>query len=115
MAVLGWNLAGPAGAAVTMAGIMLPSTLLVLAASRWARDNREHIGVRAFSSGMAPLTLGLIIATGWLLAQPYLTAPEHRLATLVLIAITLALMLRTKLSPVWMVLCGGVVGALGWV
>ncbi|MEH0165765.1 chromate transporter [Paucibacter sp. JuS9] len=115
VAVLGWNLAGPAGAAVTMAGIMLPSTLLVLAASRWARDNREHIGVRAFSSGMAPLTLGLIIATGWLLAQPYLTAPEHRLATLVLIAITLALMLRTKLSPVWMVLGGGVVGALGWV
>jgi len=115
VAVLGWNIAGPAGAAAAMAGIMLPSTTLVLIATRWARDNRERLAVRAFSTGMAPLTLGLIIATGWLLALPYLAVPEHRLPTLVLIAITLALMLRTKLSLVWLVLGGGVAGALGWV
>ena len=115
VAVLGWNIAGPAGAAAAMAGIMLPSTTLVLIATRWARENRERLAVRAFSTGMAPLTLGLIVATGWLLAAPYLAAPEHRLPTLVLIAITVALVLRTKLSLVWMMLGGGVAGALGWV
>lgn len=115
VAVLGWNIAGAAGAAAAMAGIMLPSTTLVLIATRWARDNRERLAVQAFSTGMAPLTLGLIIATGWLLAQPYLAVAEHRLGTLVLIAITVALTLRTKLSLVWMVLGGGVAGALGWV
>lgn len=115
VAVLGWNIAGAAGAAAAMAGIMLPSTTLVLIATRWARDNRERLAVKAFSTGMAPLTLGLIIATGWLLAQPYLAVAEHRLGTLVLIAITLALTLRTKLSLVWIVLGGGVAGALGWV
>lgn len=115
VAVLGWNLAGPAGAAAAMAGIMLPSTTLVLIATRWARDNRERLAVRAFSTGMAPLTLGLIIATGWLLAAPYLAAPEHRWPTLALIAITVLLMLRTKLSLVWMVLGGGVAGAFGLV
>ncbi len=115
VAVLGWNIAGAAGAAAAMAGIMLPSTTLVLIATRWARDNRERLAVKAFSTGMAPLTLGLIIATGWLLAQPYLAVAEHRLGTLVLIAITLTLTLRTKLSLVWMVLGGGLAGAFGLV
>ncbi len=115
VAVLGWNMAGWSGAGAAMAGIMLPSTTLVLAATRWARNNRASIGVRAFTAGMAPITLGLLLATGWLLAQPFLSAPEHRLSTLALIAATLALTLRTKISLVWMVLGGGVLGALGWV
>jgi chromate transporter len=115
VAVLGWNVAGLNGALAAMAGIMLPSTTLVLAATRWAKANKESPGVRAFTAGMAPLTVGLLLATGWLLAEPYLRAPEHRLPTLALIAATIALTLRTRLSVVWMVLGGGVLGALGWV
>lgn len=113
VAVLGFNVSGLAGAAAAMLGIMLPSTLLVVAATRWARANRDHLGVRAFTVGMAPLTLGLMIATGWLLAEPYLVDPTHLWATLALIAATLFLTLRTKLGIVWMVLGGGVLGALG--
>jgi chromate transporter len=115
VAVLGWNVAGLNGALAAMAGIMLPSTTLVLAATRWAKANKESHGVRAFTAGMAPLTVGLLLATGWLLAEPYLRAPEHRLPTLALIATTIALTLRSRLSVVWMVLGGGVLGALGWV
>ena len=115
VAVLGWNVAGLPGAATAMAGIMLPSTLLTLSATRWARANREHIAVRAFSVGMMPLTLGLIIATGWLLALPFLRADDHRWGTLALIAATVLLTLKTRLGLVWMVLGGGVLGALGFV
>ena len=115
VAVLGWNVAGLNGALAAMAGIMLPSTTLVLTATRWARANRTSLGVRAFTAGMTPLTLGLMLATGWLLAEPFVRVPEHRLATLGLIAATLALTLRTRLSLVWMVLGGGVLGALGLV
>ncbi|RZL38176.1 MAG: chromate transporter [Rubrivivax sp.] len=113
VAVLGWNVAGLAGATAAMAGIMLPSTLLTLTATRWARANREHLALRAFSAGMMPLTLGLIIATGWLLAQPFLIEEAHRLGTLALIAVTVLLTLKTRLGLVWMVLAGGVLGALG--
>ena len=115
VAVLGWNVAGMAGAGAAMAGIMLPSSVLTLTATRWARANRENIGVRAFSAGMMPLTLGLIVATGWLLALPFLRAEAHRWGALVLIATTVVLTLRTKLGLVWLVLGGGVVGALGFV
>ncbi|MDP1293880.1 chromate transporter, partial [Klebsiella variicola] len=40
VAVLGYNVAGLAGAAASMAGILLPSTVLTLTATRWARANR---------------------------------------------------------------------------
>ena len=82
VAVLGWNVAGAAGAAAAMAGIM-------------------------------PLTLGLIIATGWLLAAPFVRDEAHRWGALALIAATVALTLKTRLGLVWMVLAGGVLGALG--
>lgn len=115
VAVLGYNVAGLPGAAATMAGMMLPSSVLTLTATRWARANREHIALRAFSAGMTPLTLGLIIATGWLLALPFLRAEAHRWGTLAMIAVTVVLALKTRLSLVWMVLAGGVLGAMGWV
>ena len=115
VAVLGFNVAGLAGAAAAMAGIMLPSSVLTLTATRWMRHNRGHLGLRAFSAGLMPLTLGLIIATGWLLALPFLRAPEHRWGALALIVATVVLTLKTKLGLVWMVLAGGVAGALGFV
>ena len=49
------------------------------------------------------------------LAAPFLRDEAHRWGTLALIATTVVLTLRTKLGLVWMVLAGGVVGALGWV
>lgn len=115
VAVLGWNVAGALGAFAAIAGIMLPSTTLVMLATRWAREHKQTLGVRAFTAGMTPLTLGLLIATGWLLAAPYVAQPEHRLPTLALMAATVALILRTRIGLVWIVFAGGVLGALGWV
>jgi len=115
VAVLGWNVAGLSGAVAAMAGMLLPSTTLVLATTRWASRHRQHIGVQAFKSGMVPLTLGLLFATSWLLALPLLQAPDQRLGTLALIAGTVLLMLRTKLNLIWMVAAGAVFGLMGWV
>lgn len=115
VAVIGWNVAGVAGLVATLAGTLLPSTLLVLAVSRWAAQRRESRPVRAFVTGMAPLTLGLLLATGWVLAEPFVKQPDQRIGTLVLIAVTIGVMLKTKLSPIWLVALGAAVGALGGV
>ena len=115
VAVLGWNVAGPAGTFATMLGILLPSTVLSLAATRWGMRRRETRGVRAFTTGMTPLTLGLLFATGWVLAEPYLRLPSHRLGTAALIALTVVAMLRTRISPMWLVALGAGAGILGWV
>lgn len=111
VAVLGWNVAGPLGAAVTLFGIMLPSTTLALWATRWGAKRRETLGVRAFTQGLAPLTIGLLLATGWVLTDPARGHP----GLMGLVAVTVIVMSRSKLSPVWMVAVGTLAGALGWV
>jgi chromate transporter len=115
VAVLGWNVAGPVGTIATMAGTLLPSTALTLAVSRWGARRRETRAVRAFTTGLTPLTIGLLVATGWLLARPYVVDGSHALGAIALVALSIAGMLKTKLGPMWLVGVGALVGALGWV
>jgi len=115
VAVLGWNVAGPLGTLATMIGCLLPSTALSLWATRWGTQRRDTLGVRAFTAGLTPLTLGLLISTGWVLSEPYLLNEAHRAGAIALILLSIAWMMRTKFSPIWLVMIGMVVGGLGWV
>jgi chromate transporter len=110
VAVVGWNIAGLVGVACTMVGSLLPSTTLALLVTRWGTQRRELLAVRAFKAGMAPLTIGMLLATGWVLTEPLRGYP----ATAVIVAVAVAFMLYTKRSPLWPIAIGAVVGALGW-
>jgi chromate transporter len=115
VAVIGWNVAGPIGALATTTGTLLPSTVLTLFANRWGAKRRETRGIRAFTTGLTPLTIGLLLATGWVLALPYVAAGERRIEAVALVGFTTIVMLKTRLSPMWLVAIGAVVGALGGV
>jgi chromate transporter len=110
VAVLGWNVAGLAGTLATMLGILIPSTTLAITATRWGSQRRDSRGVRAFTAGMAPLTLGLLLATGYVLTEP----SRHSAGALALVAITVLAVGRFNVSPIWMVALGALVGALGF-
>jgi chromate transporter len=115
VAVIGWNVAGPLGALATMSGTLLPSTALTLVATRWGARRSETRGVRAFTTGLTPLTIGLLVATGWLLARPYVGNDLRAIGAIGLVVVAIVVMLRTRISPMWLVGLGAVVGALGWV
>jgi chromate transporter len=110
VAVIGWNVGGLAGVVATVSGSLLPSTTLALAATRWGEGRRTSRGVRAFTAGMAPLTIGLLLATGWVLTEPARSHP----GAIALVIATVGIMLRTRLSPMWPIALGAVVGAFGW-
>lgn len=127
IALLGWNLGlntgggtpmawafGALGVAVCMLGILLPSCVLTWAATRWAHRNRERRSVRAFKQGMAPLVIGLILATAWVLARAQGDAARDWPLWLLSAATTL-LVWRTRLHLLWLLGAGAVLGALGWV
>jgi chromate transporter len=109
--VIGYAVAGFGGAALALAGMLIPSTTLALAVTRWGSKRREHRGVRAFVAGMAPITIGLLLTSGGLLAWPL----AHQPAAWLLIAATVLVMLKTKLNPVWLMAGGAAAGMAGWI
>lgn len=111
VAVLGWNAAGLLGVLATMTGILLPSTVLTMAVSRWGAQRPDALWVRALPLGLGPLTIGLLLSTGWVLTEPVRLHPM----AWVLVLGTVVVMTRTRLSPLWLIGLGGIVGALGWV
>lgn len=130
VALVGWNVglnaAGPdagtavtamlamAGALVCMLGVLAPSSLLTIWATRWCQRHRERLGVLAFRQGMAPIVVGVLLATSWLLGcasgNPQLDAG------LWLLTLGSSLLIwRTRVHLLWMLVAGAALGALGWV
>lgn len=111
VAVIGFNVGGLAGVLATLAGTLVPSSALAMWATRWGRRNAESRALRAFKAGLAPLTLGLLAATSWILLGP----TQGQWTSWMLVAATLAFMLRTKWSPLWPIAAGAFAGVMGWV
>ena len=128
VALMGWNVglnaggglaAGPAawrlglwGVLITMLGIMLPSSILTYQATQWAHKNRNLRSVRAFKTGMAPIVIGLLVSTGWLLSAAHRDLQQDWKLWLVTGAATL-LMMKTSIHLLWMIAIGGALGAAG--
>ena len=118
VALMGWNVgmntgsmsAALLGVAITMMGIMLPSTLLTYSAAQWGHRNRELRAVRAFKLGMAPVVIALMLATSWILGSAGGNAASDWPLWLLTLA-SCVLLWRTRLPILW-VLAGGAV--LGW-
>ena len=101
------------GMLTCVVGVLAPSSLLVLAATRWIHRNRERLAVRAFRQGMAPIVVGVLLSTAWLLAQAA-SAGMGRWEPWALTAACTLLVWRTRLHLIWMLCTGAALGAAGW-
>jgi chromate transporter len=110
---VGWTTAF-AGALVTMTGMLIPSTTLTYVATRWGHRNRELRAVRAFKQGLAPIVVGLLVATGWVLVRGDADSAFDR--ELVAVAIVSMLVVwRTQVHILWLLGAGALLGAMGLV
>ena len=118
VALMGWHVglnagsmaAALLGVAVTMTGILIPSTVLTYVAAQWGHRNRELRAVRAFKQGMAPVVVALLMATSWILASA-----NRNPATdwpLWLLAFASGLLIwRTRIHLLWVLAFGALLGA----
>ncbi len=122
IALLGWNVGLNAGGlptallgmAVTMVGIMVPSTTLTYLAARWGHENRHLRAVRAFKQGLAPIVIALLVATGWILATGSGPSLQDWPRWLVTLATTLVVW-RTRTHLLWLLAAGALLGLFGLV
>lgn len=104
--LIGYRVAGWAGALVATLAMFVPSALLAYCAGRaWNRWS-ESPWRQAVHRGLTPITVGLMLGGVWSLARSAVTGvPTGGLALLVF-----ALVLLNRVNPAWLVLGGGLAG-----
>ena len=120
--LMGWNVGLNAGglttallgAFVCLGGLMLPSSVLAYATAKWSHRNRDLRAVRAFKQGMAPIVIGLLISTGWILATANGYATSNW-PTWTVTAAAALLVWRTRLHLLWLLGAGALIGWVGFV
>lgn len=108
--LIGWELAGLLGALAATLAMCLPmSVLIYLLIDRWESFAGRR-WQKAISLGVAPLAVGLVFSGATLIAQAAGFGP----AAWGLVAVSVAVNLRTKLHPLWLIGAGALIGLLGW-
>lgn len=105
---VGWQIDGPAGAAVATLGIFAPSFVLVALLGRIVPWMRARPNARAFLTGVTTASLGLMAGV---LVELTGTA-IHDALTIALAGAALVTLMRTGLNTAWLVAAGAATGAI---
>jgi chromate transporter len=107
--LIGWRVAGLAGAIVATLGMILPSSVLSYAVGDlWTRF-RDRPWRRHVQAGISPVTVGLIMAAAILLIEATARTPGHVLCMLAVAAVATT----TRFNPLWLLGAAAVLGAAG--
>ncbi|HET9618002.1 MAG TPA: chromate transporter [Pseudolabrys sp.] len=111
VALIGYHVAGLAGAAVATASMVGPSCVLAFVVSRvWERFRQARWRI-AVQNGLVPLSLGLISASAFVIAR----TTDHNIAAAAVTAVTAVVAYMTRLNPLWLFAAGGIAGFAGLV
>lgn len=109
--LIGWKVAGLAGALVATAAVCAPSCLLTLLVSQLWDRARAASWRASVQFGLGAITAGLVAASAYLL----LRAADASLSALAISAGSAAFVLGTKRNPLWILAAGALLGAAGLV
>ena len=109
MSFIGWKVGGLPAAVASGLATFVPSCAVSFTAFRLWDRFRDTIWQRVVRRGLAPVTIGLVIAGGYVIAL----AGGPGWASLAITAVAAALLLMTRINPLLLVAAGGVLGALG--
>lgn len=111
VSVIGWKVAGVVGALVTTAAICVPSSMLTFAVAHiWDRFREAQLRA-AIQYGLAPVTVGLVLASGYVLAR----TADQTWAAFAITGATVAVTLATRVHPLLLLAVGAALGVAGFV
>lgn len=111
VSLIGWKVAGLAGAMAATVGMCGPSSVLSYHVARlWLRLHDSHWR-RAIERALGPLTIGLVAGSALLMSG---AANDGRPTGWLLCALVTALAWRTSIHPLWLLAAGALAGVAGW-
>ena len=111
VALIGWHIAGWAGAIAGTIAVTMPPVLICYVVLRVGSGRGGGVVQLAFRRGLVPLSAGLLLASGWVLAN---TVDDNWRAGL-MTAVFVVILLRTRVHPLWLIATGATLGLMGWV
>jgi len=107
--LIGWHVAGVAGALAATVGLVGPCALLTyVVAGAWQRF-RDRPWRRLVQAGLVPVTAGLVMAAAIVLSMATAISVGHAILT----AVGAGLLVATRLHPLWLLAAGAALGAAG--
>lgn len=101
------------GALICLLGTLLPTSALTLVVSRWTQRHQQRQGVRALRLGLAPVVVGAMAATAWLLGSASNGSPDPRApAFWALSAVAAVAVWRTQVHLLVLLAAGATAGLL---
>lgn len=97
VSLIGWQVAGLAGLAVATLAMIVPPCLLAFGASRVMRRAGASHWLSIVKEGLVPLAIGMILASGWIMATTTARAPMNVVVT----AAAAAFVLFTEHNLLW--------------
>ena len=111
VALIGFHVAGLAGAGVAIVAMCGPTCVLAfLVARTWDRFKGARWRI-ALQTGLVPVSLGLIGASAFVLAH----AADHNVYAFLITATTATVAFAMRLNPLWVFLAAGGLGFAGLV
>ncbi len=109
MSVIGWRVCGiPTAIATALATFGPPCTMYYLAYRLWDRF-RDAPWQRIARRGLVPVTIGMIIGGGTVMAR----AADTNWQSVIVTIIAAALVVRVRVNPLWVLVAAGTAGGLG--
>ena len=96
--------------AATVAIVIPPAILTVVVLRASTRRSGNRYG-RMLKAALAPLSVGMILATAWSLAR----VADSSWGAAVLTAATVVILLTRKINPLWLIAAGALIGMTGWI
>jgi len=106
--MMGWQIAGLAGLLVAMASMLIPSCTLAFCAGRFMERYAHNWLVMAARKALAPLAVGLILASGVILSK----AAAHDALTIAITAGMTLFVVRKKSNPLIGILVAAALGSV---
>jgi chromate transporter len=110
MSFVGLKVGGILGAIASALATFGPPCLIYYTAYRLWDRFRDRPWQQVVRRGLAPLTIGLVTAGGYVMARAADIGWQSALVT----AAAIGVMLGTRLNPLWILAAGGVLGGLGF-
>lgn len=107
--LIGYHVAGIAGALVATLAMCGPSAILAYVVSRWLERASQSEWPAILQAALVPLSIGLMCASGLILAQ----TADRTWAAALITAVAAIVAFATRLNPLWMLVAGGCLGFAG--